>query len=54
MVRVEVKAVVDVDLLAAGHRPHHADHLVVLKSENKLGNLTEGNDLLTCGDKDID
>ena len=39
VVRVEVEAVVDVDLLAAGHRPHYADHLVVLQSENRLANL---------------
>ena len=30
VVRVEVEAVVDVDLLPAAHRTHHTDHLVVL------------------------
>ena len=39
VVRVEVEAVVDVDLLAAGHRPHHPDHLVVLQSANRLASL---------------
>ena len=31
VVRVEVEAVVDVDLLPAAHRTNHPDHLVVLK-----------------------